>query len=65
MKRKRFVVSIIHRNRRLLGNYLEEILRDCGPLTPAGIRVVAASRHTPFVGLLLETMAECDRRKNL
>lgn len=52
------LASIIRANYHTLEQLLEELLRDCGPLTPCQVRWKAAERHGDVIGLLLQVMAQ-------
>lgn len=54
----REVPQLLVQNRDELEKLLEEILRDCGPLTPAGVLAVGTNRFGGNLGALLSLFAE-------
>lgn len=54
----REVPQLLDHNRDELEKRLEEILRDCGPLTPAGVLAVGTNRFGGNTGALLSLFAE-------
>lgn len=54
----REVPQLLDQNREELEKLLEEILRDCGPLTPSGVLAVGTNRFGGNVGALLSLFAE-------
>lgn len=54
----REVPQLLDQNREELQKLLEGILRDCGPLTPAGVLAVGTNRFGGNLGALLSLFAE-------
>ena len=54
----REVPQLLVQNKDELQKLLEEILRDCGPLTPAGVLAVGTNRFGGNLGALLALFAE-------
>ncbi len=54
----REVPALLDQNREELEKLLEGILRDCGPLTPAGVLAVGTNRFGGNLGSLLSLFAE-------
>lgn len=54
----REVPQLLDQNRDELEKLLEEILRDCGPLTPSGVLAVGTNRFGGNLGALLALFAD-------
>ncbi len=51
------LAGLIKSNRHTLDAFLEAIMRDCGPLTPVGVRAIAQDRFGDVIALLLYILA--------